>query len=356
MEFEELFSAPFIANDEAVLKRFKSNGLPVVMYGASIDVADGIARKLAANGTPVAMLAYDDEKTPMTGAYSLLLKGLSRMSVSELDANHGRFNVVAGFVKGYCSCDAYYLSEIFDMEPVTERFIRENKPALKALYDSFADSCSKASFVAYLMSKTRQDMKYLPEVFDKIQYFTKDIFHPTRHESYFDCGAFTGDTVAEFLKACDGKYNRIWAVEPDKTNFEQLKQYVENKQLTNIDIFNGGIYSRKGCMSFRAESSMLSMLDEASADSIEVDTIDNIVGCEPVTYIKFDVEGAELEALKGAEKTIRRCRPMMGVSIYHKQNDLTDIPAYIRSLYPDYKFAFRVHKKLAIDTVLYCYA
>jgi hypothetical protein len=84
-----------------------------------------------------------------------------------------------------------------------------------------------------------------------------------------------------------------------------------------------------------------------------VDTIDNITAGEPVTYIKFDVEGAELEALKGAEQTVKKYRPAMGISIYHRERDLIDIPVYIKQLVPEYRLYFRVHKKLAIDTVLY---
>ena len=98
---------------------------------------------------------------------------------------------------------------------------------------------------------------------------------------------------------------------------------------------------------------MLSMISDESNRYIEVDTIDNIAAGNVVTYIKLDVEGAELSALKGAEQTIRRYKPILGISIYHKERDLIDIPAYIQEITSEYAFYFRVHKKLAIDTVLY---
>jgi hypothetical protein len=98
---------------------------------------------------------------------------------------------------------------------------------------------------------------------------------------------------------------------------------------------------------------MLSMITDDSKNFIEVDTVDNIAAGKPVSYIKLDVEGAELEALKGAEQTIKTFKPILGISIYHKQRDLIDIPMYLKVIVPEYKFYFRVHKKLAIDTVLY---
>jgi hypothetical protein len=130
-------------------------------------------------------------------------------------------------------------------------------------------------------------------------------------------------------------------------------KYVKDEQLTNIDVLNKGIYSHAGTQPFREDGTMLSMISEDAENRIAVDTIDEISGGAPVTYIKMDVEGAELQALKGAERTIRRHRPILGISIYHRQRDLIDIPEYIKAIVPEYRFYFRVHKKLAIDTVLY---
>jgi FkbM family methyltransferase len=221
------------------------------------------------------------------------------------------------------------------------------------MYDNFLDQHSKDSFVAYLLSKTMQDMKYLPPVFDKRQYFPKGMFELDGNESYFDCGAFTGDTIADFIKAAGGSYNHIWAAEPDRSNYSRLIRYIEDEKLQDVDVVNKGIYGYAGKLPFQEDGNMLSMISEKSERFIEVDTIDNISAGEPVTYIKMDVEGAELMALKGAEQTIRKYKPILGISIYHKERDLIDIPSYIKEIAPEYKFYFRVHKKLAIDTVLY---
>lgn len=363
MHFEELLAPDVVAHDEEIIRLLKESSLPIVMYGATIDVADQIVKKLRANGLEIAYVTFAEGVPVMTNE-THLLKEVELISVEALDSRLGAYHVVLGYVKVYNQADAIagqlknarsvsYFSEIFDMEPIRASFVRENKDCLKRLYDELLDQHSKDSLVAYLMSKTRQDMKYLPPIFDKIQYFPTGMFEWTEHESYFDCGAFTGDTIAEFLKAAGGHYRQIWAAEPDRTNYQQLMRYIRSEGLSNVEVVNKGIYGYAGKLPFQEEGSMLSMITDDADHFIEVDTIDRIAAGEPVTYIKMDVEGAELMALKGAEQTIRKYKPVLGISIYHKERDLIDIPAYIKELEPSYRFYFRVHKKLAIDTVLY---
>jgi FkbM family methyltransferase len=350
--------------DEAVIETLTTSQLPVVLYGATPDVAEQIVKKLNVNNINIDFIAFD-EVSPVVTDENSLLKSVVQIPVNELNTRVFAYHVIIGFVKGYQNMEnikskfksalsVSYLSEIFDMEIITQQFLIENKTFLEDFYNQLSDQRSKDSYIAYLLSKTRQDMKYLPPVFDKTQYFPSDIIQLSGNESYMDCGAFTGDTIEDFLKASGGKYNKIWAAEPDRKNYKKLTDYLSEMKLTDIKAINKGIYSYSGKLPFAENASMLSMIDEKSDNYIEVDTIDNITAGEPVTYIKFDVEGAELEALKGAEQSIKKYKPTLGVSIYHKERDLIDIPLYIKQLVPEYKFYFRVHKKLAIDTVMYC--
>ena len=362
-DFKRLLAFSGIPNDVELLEMLKRASVPVVLYGASSDVADQITKKLSKNGIQVKMVVYDEESPVMTDS-TRFLKNVEKVHVKEIDQRLKGYHVVIGFVKGYgnvqkiCAKFKYaytvaYLSEIFDMEIITQSFVWENIDFLRDFFDRLGDQHSKESFIAYMLGKMRQDMKYLPPVFEKVQYFPHGIFELTDYESYFDCGSFDGDTVAGFLKATGGAYQRIWAAEPDRSNFQKLMQYIEDNKLSNIEAVNKGIYGYAGKMLFQEEESMLSMLSEESDRYIEVDTIDHIAAGNPVTFIKMDVEGAELQALKGAEQTIRKYKPVLAISIYHKKSDLIDIPTYIKEIAPEYTYYFRVHKKLAIDTVLY---
>jgi len=72
------------------------------------------------------------------------------------------------------------------------------------------------------------------------------------------------------------------------------------------------------------------------------------------TYIKFDVEGAEMAAISGGEKTITSNIPKLAISLYHKTMDFLDIPLYIKRLVPQYKLYLRHHPYLpAWETNLY---
>jgi FkbM family methyltransferase len=363
MKFDELLLEPVQTNDHSIMQFLIETNLPVVLYGTSADVSDRIVRLLTDAGLVISCLAFDAEKSIAASVEAITsLNDLPTVAAEELDKLLPSYNVVVGTVKAYSMTEEIqkkllharsvsYLSEIFDMEAITFDFVKQNADRLRVLYDRFADERSRTSFVAYLMSKTRQDMRYLPAVFERTQYFPSDIFIPTTREAYFDCGAFTGDTIADFLKTVGYCYDRIWAAEPDVNNYKSL--VVNCSGLKNIALYNAGIFDHKGEMNFSARGNMLSAIEEDALETIKVDTIDNITCDEPVTYIKLDVEGAELNALKGAAATIKNYAPALGVSIYHRQRDLIDIPAFIDSICTEYKFYFRVHKKLAIDTVLY---
>ncbi|MFH1618985.1 MAG: FkbM family methyltransferase [bacterium] len=67
----------------------------------------------------------------------------------------------------------------------------------------------------------------------------------------------------------------------------------------------------------------------------------------------MDIEGAELDALKGAAETIKKNRPKLAICIYHKPSDLFEIPLFIKSLVPEYRFYLRQHQPISCDLVLY---
>ena len=86
---------------------------------------------------------------------------------------------------------------------------------------------------------------------------------------------------------------------------------------------------------------------------IQADSIDNIIGDRKITFIKLDIEGAELNAIKGAERAIKHWRPKMAVCIYHTDHDMIEIAEYIKENYPFYKIYIRHYSWFYADTVLY---
>ena len=58
-------------------------------------------------------------------------------------------------------------------------------------------------------------------------------------------------------------------------------------------------------------------------------------------YIKYDVEGAEAEALMGSRRIIERDAPALLVSAYHRSSDLFRLPLLVHGLNPRYKLYLR---------------
>ena len=67
----------------------------------------------------------------------------------------------------------------------------------------------------------------------------------------------------------------------------------------------------------------------------------------------MDVEGAELESLKGAKKIIQRDKPKLAICIYHKPEDVITLPRYIKQLVPEYKLYLRSYSNADNEMVLY---
>lgn len=89
---------------------------------------------------------------------------------------------------------------------------------------------------------------------------------------------------------------------------------------------------------------------------IKTTTIDETVkreGIKKLDFIKLDVEGSELNALKGGEKTILKDRPQMAISIYHSYNDLLDIPIYLNKLLDNYSLHIDHYSPNLCETIIY---
>ena len=72
--------------------------------------------------------------------------------------------------------------------------------------------------------------------------------------------------------------------------------------------------------------------------SIDVVTVDSLIGDNKITYLKADIEGFEYEMLQGAKGTISKNKPKIAITTYHKQNNPDEIIALIKSFVPEYNY------------------
>lgn len=182
------------------------------------------------------------------------------------------------------------------------------------------------------------------------QYF--DVFNAETNEVFVDAGSFAGGTIQDFISWTGGEYNKIFAFEPLKEMHQYIKDRCNAENWKNVITYKKATWNQEETLFFIEEGSG-SRIEQEGETRIEGIDIDSIVGNEKVTYIKMDIEGAELKALEGAKYTILKNKPKLAICIYHKPYDVVDLAEYILELVPEYKLFIRHYCFNMWETVLY---
>ncbi len=185
------------------------------------------------------------------------------------------------------------------------------------------------------------------------QYLEESIMEYKDGEIFVDCGCYDFESSEKLMQICDVK--KIYAFEPDVKNLEKVKAGIERLQCEDkVEIFNCGLWDSRATLCFTASGNMMSKVrnDGDGEEQIEVVALDQVIW-DKVTFIKMDIEGSELKALQGGKNLIQKYKPKLAISIYHKWEDLVDIPAYIHELVPEYKLSIRHYFYSPAETVLY---
>jgi len=170
-----------------------------------------------------------------------------------------------------------------------------------------------------------------------------------------DGGACVGDTAVVFSNAV-GPSGKIYAFDPVADHLEVLQHNIKQHSYANIVAMPYGL-------SNRTVDAPLMVLDKynpgfnSTTQDVPLRTIDSLIDSgemERVDFIKLDVEGSEMAALQGAFQSIRKFRPKMAISLYHKTDDLFELIAYLNNKHPFYDLYIGHYTIHAEETVLYC--
>lgn len=226
-------------------------------------------------------------------------------------------------------------------------FLHKNAKDLKLVYDRLSDDISKKTFENIIKYKLSGKINYLIDCqVDENEPYSS--FLKLNNERFLDLGAYNGDTVLGFIEKCPN-YDSITALEPDRKTFKKLLKNTEN--LRDFTPINACVSDKCETVSFKMLGGRNSVLGEGK-DEIEAVTVDSLE-FKP-TYIKMDVEGEEVAAIKGAKQTILENKPKMLISAYHRTDDFVTIPKAVLSIRDDYKIYIRHFKYLpAWDTNFY---
>lgn len=185
------------------------------------------------------------------------------------------------------------------------------------------------------------------------QYFDPEFMTYGENEVLVDAGCFNLNSSLKFQEYC-GHAKKVYAFEPDPESYAVCQEKKERANFSEVELLPVGTWSSRTTLCFNAEGSGASSIREGGSTTIPVVPIDEVIApVDRVTMIKMDIEGAELESLRGARKTIQRDHPKLAICIYHKPEDMTEIPLYIKELVPEYKLYVRHHSNYARETVLY---
>lgn len=331
-------------NETDVWETLKKSEKPVVVYGMG-NAAERIIKILGENGISVSDIFASDE---FVRGHSFL--GYKVLKYSEVCEKYNDFNVVLAF--------ATHINEVLDRIkninkehsvfapdiPVaggglfTREYFESNRNRFEKIYNILADDESKKVYQNVISFKISGKVNYLYNCneYNKNKIYS-EILKLSDNETIVDAGAYDGDTIREFTGFTNGRYNKIYALEPDAKNFKKLKRNTECMQ--GVELYNIGAWNQKDTLIFEGKAGRNSKLS-SSGTPVAVSDIDSLVN-EKVTLIKMDIEGSELKALEGCEKAIKAYSPKLYICAYHRNSDMFEIPEKILEYNKNYKIYFR---------------
>ncbi|MDP3622085.1 MAG: FkbM family methyltransferase [Polynucleobacter sp.] len=240
--------------------------------------------------------------------------------------------------------DKYWLSSSFSYD--------SRIPQLERLLPLLADDLSRRLLSDTWGYWSRGVLELCPEPSLYDEYVPADVPRYPEVLRLIDCGASNGSTLTRLAKA-GYQLEAALAFEPDPVNFKKLLAKTNDFNLMPLPL---GLWSSEMQLSFAANSdnSLASGLDAGGTTLIQCASLDTIAINFNPNLIKFDIEGSELEVLHGAKNLIRKCRPNLCVSVYHRPGDPLDILDLLASWDLDYQFYLRCHEFNTYGLVLYC--
>lgn len=226
-----------------------------------------------------------------------------------------------------------------------------NKEKIDIVYDLFNDCKSKDVFRSLISARMLGDTRILGSICDEEErmYFEPDIIRMSENEVFANAGEVYGETTKQFLQTINNKYKKILIFEPNKVNVERIKENLNG--LSNIEVISKGLYNQNDILGFSMDGAA-SKIENYSEEKIIVESLDNYYN-EEITFIKLDIEGAELRALEGAKKIIKNNKPKLAIALYHLYDDLWEIPLFIKNIEPEYKLYIRHYGDKLYETILY---
>ena len=226
---------------------------------------------------------------------------------------------------------------------------------IRAAFSLFEDNSSQKEFLAQIKWRLDPDYDQIPAPAEHEIYFPPDLIALVEDEVFIDCGAYDGDTVRSFIRQSGGKFDKLFAFEPDPVNYKKLVELVASLPLEtarHIETSDLALGAASELLYFDAQGVASSSLSSSGGIQIKSEPLDSLPAGEAPTFIKMDIEGAEKDALKGASQCISNHLPILAISVYHRQDHIWEIPLFIHALSGAYHFHLRRHHPRVLDDLV----
>lgn len=340
---------------------------PIIIYGMG-NGADKILDVMEQRGlAPTAFMASDE----FVRGHSF--RGFEVKKLSDIEKKYSDFIILVAF--GTNRPDVmekiYNLAERYEVYapdvPVyggtdflfDEKYVVENFAKIKQVREFLADEQSKETFDRLIDYRISGKIAPLQQTASS----REDAYNllglrADGSEIFFDFGAYDGDTAQEFAELTGGSYDKIYAFEPDFRNFCKLRRRHYLLEPVKIEAVNAAAYDKDGEESFSQlggrQSALGGLTRGKKIKTIKTDTFCENKKIKP-SLIKIDVEGCEAEALNGAAMTLKKHKPKLIISLYHRTEDLLELPLLLKKINGKYKMYLRRHEYIpAWDVNLYC--
>lgn len=336
---------------------------PIVVYGMG-NGADKLIRRLSEYGVEIADFFASDGFVRGHSFHGKRVK-----TFSEIKETYPDFLILLSFATNreevidmLLRIDGEYDMLVPDMPVVGEEyfdreFFNKNYEKICSAYELLADEDSKRAYASIINYRLSGKMSYLLGAYSEKADVYSLISREMSVKGYIDAGAYNGDTVREAVEYFPS-LRRVYAIEPDARNYKKLSAYANTVSKPSVTAINAAAWCESRTGSFNSSGNRNSSVSGASFEhkalTVDLVRIDSLTD-SGVDLIKYDVEGAEMEALIGSEGIIEKSHPALIVSLYHMSRDIFALPLYLSKKYAGYKLYLRRTKCLPaweIDLVL----
>ncbi|MCI8535114.1 MAG: FkbM family methyltransferase [Hungatella sp.] len=250
--------------------------------------------------------------------------------------------------QGFEKAQIFNMREYFFRVPLS--YLEDHIEEYKKAYRMLQEETSKQVYLARMKrSFIIGDLSEVISPHEK-EYFD-EMIKLTQEEVFIDCGGFDGDTSIKFLEMCQGRYKDIVIFEPEACKKNAIEK---NLMEYRYELYQMGVWSKSTILNFYALGTDSSFVTDKESDyMIDVVSLDEAIYDKRPTFIKMDIEGSEQEAIKGCQNILKDYKPKLAVCLYHKPDDLFNIPLLIKKINPTYQLYIRQYGNSRTGTILY---